>query len=99
MPIDVGLAAATLTLSRGRAGTATYVASAVFIAASVYWWRAKKGNLWGPKPTAGLPLYAIASSAIIAYRFLTAPSMLAQVAAGDALVGAEAIEPESAVAS
>jgi glycerol-3-phosphate acyltransferase PlsY len=99
MPIDVGLAAATLALSKGRAGTATYVASAVFIAASVYWWRAKKGNLWGPKPTAGLPLYAIASSAIIAYRFLTAPSMLAQVAAGDALVGAEAIEPESAVAS
>ena len=99
MPIDVGLAAATLALSKGRAGAATYVASAVFIAASVYWWRAKKGNLWGPKATAGLPLYAIASSAIIAYRFLTAPSMLEQVAAGDALVGAEAIEPESAVAS
>jgi glycerol-3-phosphate acyltransferase PlsY len=98
MPIDVGLAAATLVLSKGRAGTATYVASAVFIAAAVYWWRAKKGNLWGPKPTAGLPLYAITSSGIIAYRFLTAPSMREQVEAGDELVGAEAIEPESAVA-
>ena len=73
MPIDLGLAAGTLALSKGRAGTATYVASAVFIAAALYWWRTKKGNLWGPKPTAGLPLYAITSSAIIAYRFLTAP--------------------------
>jgi glycerol-3-phosphate acyltransferase PlsY len=99
MPIDLGLAAATLALSKGRAGTATYVASAVFIAAAVYWWRAKKGNLWGPKPTAGLPLYAITSSAIIAYRFLTAPSIREQVEAGDVLVGAETIEPESAVAS
>ena len=99
MPIDLGLAAATMALSKGRAGTATYIASAVFIAASVYWWRAKKGNLWGPKPTAGLPLYAITSSAIIAYRFLTAPSMLEQVAAGDELVRVATIEPESAVAS
>jgi glycerol-3-phosphate acyltransferase PlsY len=99
MPIDLGLAAATMALSKGRAGTATYIASAVFITASVYWWRAKKGNLWGPKPTAGLPLYAITSSAIIAYRFLTAPSMLEQVAAGDELVRAATIEPESAVAS
>ena len=99
VPIDLGLAAATLALSKGRAGTATYIASAVFILASVYWWRAKKGNLWGPEPTAGLPLYAITSSAIIAYRFLTAPSMLEQVAAGGKLAGAKAIEPESAVAS
>jgi len=99
MPVDIALAAGTLALSRGRAGTATYVASAIFIAAAVYWWRAKKGNLWGPKPTAGLPLYAITSSAIIAYRFLTAPSMLERVAAGDEFVGAETIKPESAVAS
>ena len=99
MPIDVGLAAATLALSRGRAGTATYIASAVFIAASVYWWRAKKGNLWGPKPTVGLPLYAITSSAIIAYRFLTAPSVLQQVTEAGDLAAAATIEPEPAVAS
>jgi hypothetical protein len=47
------LAAATLALSRGRAGTATYVASAVFVVAALYWWRGGKGNVWGPKPTLG----------------------------------------------
>ena len=99
MPIDLGLAAATLALSRGRASTATYVASAVFVAASVYWWRAKKGNLWGPRATAGLPLYALCSSAIIAYRFLTAPSTPVQIREADGLAAPDSIEPESVVAS
>ena len=74
MPVDISLAAATLMLSRGRAGTATYMASAVFITAALYWWLRGSGNLWGPKPTIGLPLYALSTSAIIAYRFLTAPT-------------------------
>lgn len=95
MPIDVSLAAGTLMLSRGRAGTATYVASAIFIAAAVYWWRTDKGNVWGPKPTVGLPLYAMSSSAIIAYRFLTAPPALSEEAA----VVEEIVEQEPAVAS
>lgn len=95
MPIDVSLAAGTLMLSRGRAGTATYVASAVFIGAAVYWWRARKGNFWGPKPTVGLPLYAISSSAMIAYRFLTAPPS----SASEMATAEEVSEPEAAVAS
>jgi len=95
MPIDVSLAAGTLVLSRGRAGTATYVASAVFIGAAVYWWRARNGNFWGPRPTIGLPLYALSSSAIIAYRFLTA----ARAASGETAVKAEIVERESAIAS
>ncbi len=33
----------------------------------------RKGNLWGPKPTVGLPLYALATSGIIAFRHLTGP--------------------------
>jgi glycerol-3-phosphate acyltransferase PlsY len=101
MPIDVGLAAATLALSRGRAGTATYVASAVFIGAAMYWWRARKGNLWGPKATAGLPLYALSSSAIIAYRFLTAPSASEQIVEDDGASTdtTDTVERESAVAS
>jgi glycerol-3-phosphate acyltransferase PlsY len=99
MPIDLGLAAGTLALSKGRAGTATFIASAVFIAASVYWWRARKGNLWGPKPTAGLPLYAITSSAVIAYRFLTAPSVAVAAADGGERIEAGRVEPEPAVAS
>jgi glycerol-3-phosphate acyltransferase PlsY len=72
MPIDLALAAGTLALSRGQAGTASYVASGVFVIAAIYWWFAKRRNLWGPCPTTGLPLYAIATSAIISYRFLTA---------------------------
>ena len=73
MPVDISLAAATLMLSRGRAGTATYTASAVFVTAAIYWWVRGRGNLWGPNPTIGLPLYALSTSAIIAYRFLTPP--------------------------
>lgn len=95
MPIDVALAAGTLMLSRGRAGTATYVASAVFIGAAVYWWRARKGNFWGPKPTVGLPLYALSSSAIIAYRFLAAPTAPWEETA----IEEEFVERESVVAS
>jgi len=72
MPVDISLAAATLALSRGQAGTATYVASAVFVTAALYWWLRRNGNLWGPKPTIGLPAYALSTSAIIAYRFVTA---------------------------
>jgi glycerol-3-phosphate acyltransferase PlsY len=75
MPVDISLAAATLMLSRGRAGMATYAASAVFITAAVYWWLRDRGNLWGPKATIGLPLYALSTSAIIAYRFLMAPTV------------------------
>jgi len=97
MAIDVALAAGTLVLSRGRAGTATYVASAVFIGAALYWWLARKGNLWGPKPTSGLPLYAITSSAVIAYRFLTAPSPSSEATAADLEPAYE--ERESAVAT
>ncbi|HUF52981.1 MAG TPA: glycerol-3-phosphate acyltransferase [Dehalococcoidia bacterium] len=69
-PADVGLAAAVLALSRGRAEWATLSASGVFIAAATYWWAGKKGNAWGPKATIGLPIYAAITSAVIAYRFL-----------------------------
>jgi glycerol-3-phosphate acyltransferase PlsY len=89
MPVDVSLAAATLALSRGRAGAATYIASAVFIAAALFWWRGGKGNVWGPKPTIGLPLYAISSSAIIAYRFLKAPPTPSLTTEHDALIAVE----------
>lgn len=98
MPVDISLAAATLAFSRGRAEIATYVASAVFVGAAVYWWRAGKRNLWGPEPTALLPLYALSSSAIIAYRFLSAPP--APSASGEeSHSGSEAAAPEASVAS
>jgi len=93
VPIDVSLAAGTLALSRGRAGTATYVASAVFVAAAMYWWLRGKGNAWGPKPTVGLPLYALSTSAIIAYRFLSAPPSRAESATAEEVI----VDRDSAV--
>ncbi len=95
-PFDLGVFTATFFLSRGRASLATeapdtqrpglgsvFVASGVFSAAAVYWWLRRRGNLWGPKPTAGLPLYALATTGIIAFRILT----------GSRLKGAETAEP------
>jgi len=72
-PVDVGLAAGVLALSRGRAEWATFTASACFVATATYWWARRKGNAWGPEATAGLPIYAAITSAVIAYRFLQAP--------------------------
>lgn len=73
MPIDALLAASTLALSRGSANAATYVASAAFTCASLFWWKTKRGNLWGPRPSGWLPLYAAATSVVIAYKFLITP--------------------------
>jgi acyl phosphate:glycerol-3-phosphate acyltransferase len=95
MPIDVSLAAATLALSRGRSETATYIASAVFVTAALYWCLRSRGNLWGPRPTIGLPLYALSTSAIIAYRFLTASAATPTETAAEE----EILEQERAVAS
>ena len=86
-PMDLAVATAAFFLSKGRASLAagpdaqpaarigTLVASGAFSIAAVYWWSKRKGNLWGPKPTLGLPLYALATSGVIAYRFLTAPAI------------------------
>ena len=95
-PFDLAVFTATFFLSRGRASLATeapdtqppglrsiFVASGVFSAAAAYWWLRRKGNLWGPKPTVGLPLYALATSGIIAFRIMT----------GSWLKGAETAEP------
>ncbi|HEY5640224.1 MAG TPA: glycerol-3-phosphate acyltransferase [Dehalococcoidia bacterium] len=72
-PADIGLATALTALSRGRGEIATCVTSAVFVLAATYWWATGRENAWGPKATVGLPLYALASSALIIYRFVTAP--------------------------
>ncbi len=47
---------------------------AVFVVAALAWRLFRLPNAWGTKPTWGLPLYAAATSAIIAYRFLGAPA-------------------------
>ena len=103
MPVDLGLAGATTVLSKGQGGIATYLASGVFTVAATYWWKTRRGNLWGPKPTRWLPIYAAATSGIIAFKFLTAPPLpveaLTAVSSNDpiALHGAEGTE--STVAS
>jgi hypothetical protein len=38
----------------------------------VLWWRRDWPNLWGPRPTAALPVASLATSAMIVYRFATA---------------------------
>ncbi len=75
MPVDLALAGATTVLSKGQAGAATYLSSGAFIAAALYWCRARRSNVWGPKATRWLPIYAASTSAMIAYKFLTAPPL------------------------
>ena len=72
-PADVALATGLSFLSRGRAELSAGITSAVFVLAATYWWAAKRKNAWGPEPTAGLPLYALVSSALIIQRLLSAP--------------------------
>jgi glycerol-3-phosphate acyltransferase PlsY len=73
-PIDVAVAAATASNPKWkqRAFTATLVSSASWVLGAVVWWATGWRNLWGPKPSALLPLAAATTSAIIAQRFLDA---------------------------
>lgn len=77
VPFDVGLAWLTATPQWSRkVGTrtmiATGVASAAWVAAATLWWRRGWPNGWAPRATAGLPLAAAASSAVILSRFAAA---------------------------
>lgn len=73
VPVDLGLAWLTATRGwRSRTFAATVVGSSAWVAAAAVWWRRGWPNAWGPRPTAGLPLAAAASSAVILSRFATA---------------------------
>lgn len=71
-PIDVGVAAAVAAVPswKQRAFAATLTSSACWVLGGVVWWAKGWRNLWGPKPGVLLPLGALASSAMIAERFL-----------------------------
>ncbi len=72
-PVDLAVAALSSTGPwRGRGSVATQLSSAAWIGGAILWWRKGWPNLWGPRPTAALPLAAGASSAVILYRFATA---------------------------
>ena len=70
-PIDAAVAAI------GAAGTrdpemATRLSSLAWTISAVVWWRRRWPNAWGPRPTAGLPLFAAAGSAMILTKFSSA---------------------------
>lgn len=70
-PLDL-LVAWAVARWRQRALPATALASGVWVAAGVVWWRRGWPNAWGPKPTRWLPVGAAISSAAIMSRFLAA---------------------------
>ncbi len=73
-PIDFVVAYTTISNRRLRNRTfaATVAASVSWVACAALWWRKQWPNPWGPAPTAGLPLAAAASSAVILLRFVEA---------------------------
>jgi glycerol-3-phosphate acyltransferase PlsY len=71
-PIDVAVIslASRLPVFKRRAFAATELASATWVVLSTLWWRRRWPNPGAVEPSIGLPLAAIATSAIIRYRFL-----------------------------
>lgn len=70
LPVDLGVAALTATGPwKQRARSATVVSSFFWVIGAAVWWRRDLPNAWGPKPTAGLPVAAAVSSAVILHRF------------------------------
>ncbi len=69
-PVDVVVAAAVARAPGLRRPVLASVAasSTAWLLASVLWWRRGGPNLWGPRPTAALPLANAATGAIIASR-------------------------------
>ncbi len=53
-----------------------YATSALLVLGSLAWWKWRLPALYGTKPTAGLPIWALLSTAMICYRFLIAPEHL-----------------------
>lgn len=67
-PIDAAVAAVASTATRDAERTIS-VSCSLWVGAALLWWRRALPNGWGPSPTAGLPLFATASSLMILARF------------------------------
>ncbi len=63
------LAAAVAARTTQNPKVANDISSVLWTGAALLWWRKRLPNLWGPAPSAGLPLHAAATSALIAWRF------------------------------
>ena len=72
----VAWGAAVVPWWRRRHVGATVVSSAVWVTAATAWWRKGWPNLWGPRPSAALPVAAAATSAVILFRLATEPPPL-----------------------
>jgi glycerol-3-phosphate acyltransferase PlsY len=70
--VDLGLIGATYKFAK-QAAMASYITSAAFVLGAWVWYRRSWPNLWGTKPTAGLPMYALAVTAMVYYKFITEP--------------------------
>lgn len=69
-PVDVALATsiARIPSVRRPALVSVAVASTAWLLAGVLWWRRGLPNLWGPRPTAALPLASAATILVMASR-------------------------------
>lgn len=70
-PIDAAVAVAGAAASRDAERTIRWSCVA-WIASSLLWWRRQLPNAWGPEPSVGLPLFAVAGSAMILSKFRAA---------------------------
>ena len=70
-PIDAGVAAVGAVRSR-NAETSVRISAVAWTLCAALWWRRGWANLWGPRPTAGLPAFAAVSSAMIVAKFASA---------------------------
>ncbi|HUP85231.1 MAG TPA: glycerol-3-phosphate acyltransferase [Acidimicrobiales bacterium] len=69
-PVEIAVAGLMAkAASKDRARKATIAAVTAWMVASIVWWRRGLPNLWGPRPTAALPLAAAASGAVVVARF------------------------------
>jgi glycerol-3-phosphate acyltransferase PlsY len=73
-PLDLalGIGIARVPGLRRPGLAAALVPSAVWLLASVLWWRRRLPNSWGPAPTAALPIANAATVLVIASRFARA---------------------------
>lgn len=72
-PLDVAVAGVALRLGGTRPALASgAVASLAWVLAGLAWWRRGLPNLWGPRPSAALPLANAATAAVLASRALPA---------------------------
>jgi glycerol-3-phosphate acyltransferase PlsY len=70
-PIDAAVAAAGALGTRNPERT-IWANGIVWVGASVLWWAAGLGNLWGPEPTIGLVVFSVISTVMIVGKFRVA---------------------------